>query len=65
MIVPPDEGEVLKVVDAPLHNNVPALLLIDGADGVDPVVTTMLLLNPLVPQRLVSLVEYEPAAFTA
>ena len=34
VIVPPAEGEVLNVVEAPLQSNVPALLLIIGADGV-------------------------------
>ena len=34
VIVPPADGVVLKVVEAPLQSNVPALLLIVGADGV-------------------------------
>ena len=38
-IVPPAEGVALNVVDPPLHNKLPALLLIVGAAGEDAVVT--------------------------
>ena len=51
---PPAEGEVLRVVDAPLHKSVPALLLIIGAAGRDPVLIVITLLIPLDPQLLVS-----------
>ena len=34
VIVPPAEGEVLNVVEAPLQSNVPALLLTVSAEGV-------------------------------
>ena len=60
-IVPPPEGEVLSVVDAPLQSSVPALLLTVGATGVVPVVVIILLLlaelGP-VPQLLVMPGEY-------
>ena len=54
VIVPPAEGDVLKVVAAPLHKSVPLLLLIVGAGGVTLVVITILLLFADVPQLFTS-----------
>ena len=51
---PPAEGEVLSVVDAPLHKSVPALLLITGAAGREPVLIVIILLIPLDPQLFIS-----------
>ena len=55
VIVPPADGDLLKVVEAPLHNRVPALLLTVGADGVDPVVITTVLLATELPQLATSI----------
>ena len=51
---PPAVGEVLRVVEAPLHKSVPALLVIIGASGLEPVLIVITLLTPLEPQLLVS-----------
>ena len=54
VMVPPAEGDVLRVVEAPLQSNVLALVLTVGAAGVAPVVITILLLFADVPQLFTS-----------
>ena len=53
-VIDPDEPLAVKVVDAPLHSSVPALLLMVGTAGVDPVLIAIILLTALWPQLLTS-----------